>query len=28
VLFLGAALRYILALHPSGAALTRPFYDP
>jgi putrescine importer len=28
VLFLGAALRYILALHPSTAALTRPFYDP
>jgi amino acid transporter len=28
VLFLGAALRYILALHPTGAELTRPFYDP
>ena len=28
VLFLGAALRYILRLHPDSAALARPFYDP
>ena len=28
VLFLGAALRYILQMHPGAAALTRPFYDP
>jgi putrescine importer len=28
VIFLGAAFRYILHLHPSGADLTRPFYDP
>lgn len=28
VIFLGAALRYILDLHLGPAALTRPFYDP
>jgi len=28
VLFLGAALRAILQMHPDSAALTRPFYDP
>lgn len=28
VLFLGAALRYILQMHPDAHALTRPFYDP
>jgi len=28
VLFLGAALRTILQMHPDAAALTRPFYDP
>ena len=28
VLFLGAALRAILQVHPDTAALTRPFYDP
>jgi amino acid transporter len=28
VLFLGAAFRTILYLHPGGAELTRPFYDP
>ncbi len=28
VLFLGAALRAILQMHPTTAALTRPFYDP
>jgi len=28
VVFLGAAIRYILRLHPAAADLTRPFYDP
>ena len=28
VIFLGAAIRYILRLHPHAADLTRPFYDP
>src|SRR4029078_13412886 len=28
VLFIGAALRYILRLHLDAPALTRPFYDP
>ena len=28
VLFIGAALRYVLRLHLDAPALTRPFYDP
>jgi putrescine importer len=28
VIFLGAAIRYILRLHPGAADLARPFYDP
>jgi amino acid transporter len=28
IIFLGAAFRYILRLHPGAADLTRPFYDP